>query len=558
MLVGLHVKNLALIEEAEVFFGPQLNILTGETGAGKSILIGSVNLALGAKADRDLIRCGADYALVELTFQSDQPQVTAKLEEMDLPVQEDGTILISRRIQQSRSVSRINGETVTARQIGELAELLIDIHGQHEHQSLLKKKRHQEILDAYAGQAIKPLLEKIAGVYAEKKRLEEQLREENLDESARKREAQLAEFELEEIKQAHITLGEDETLEEQYRKMVNSKKIGESVFAAYSLTGYRESDGAGSQIGRAFREMKGASSYDNGLSDLLGQLLDIDSLLNDFNRDLAEYIEDLEFDESDFHAVESRLNELNHLKGKYGGSLQQVLVYAQERQVLLEKLEDYENYMNKLRREVAKKQEELLQLCAQASAIRREYADQLSQTLCKALEDLNFLSVQFQVSIQDKEPGSTGADDIEFLISTNPGENLKPLVQVASGGELSRIMLAIKTVLAGKDDIDTLIFDEIDTGISGRTAWKVAEKLGILGSAHQVICITHLPQIAAMADTHFVIEKAAEDGGTVTEIRELGDKQSLEELARLLGSDQATEAALTNAREMKLQAQKGK
>ncbi len=304
--------------------------------------------------------------------------------------------------------------------------------------------------------------------------------------------------------------------------------------------------------------MKGASSYDNGLSDLLSQLLDIDSLLNDFNRDLAEYIEDLEFDESDFNAVETRLNELNHLKGKYGGSLQQVLLYAQERQVLLEKLEDYENYMDKLRREVSRKQEELLRLCAQASAIRREYAAGLSQTLCKALEDLNFLSVQFQVSIQDKEPGSTGADDIEFLISTNPGEALKPLVQVASGGELSRIMLAIKTVLAGKDDIDTLIFDEIDTGISGRTAWKVAEKLGILGSAHQVICITHLPQIAAMADTHFVIEKASEDGGTVTEIRELGDKQSLEELARLLGSDQATEAALTNAREMKLQAQKGK
>lgn len=559
MLIGLHVKNLALIEEAEVTFGPQLNILTGETGAGKSILIGSVNLALGAKVDKDMIRNGADYALVELTFQTDQPQVASKLEDMDLPVEEDGSVIISRRIQPARSVSRINGETVTARQIKELAELLIDIHGQHEHQSLLQKKKHLEILDAYAGEALSPLLGQLAAVYAEVKKLQERISEENLDESARNREAQLARFEWDEIDQAHIAPGEDEELEERYRKMVNSRKIGEAVSAAYSLTGYRD-EGAGSLIDRALREIRSVAGYDPDLEERAGQLLEIDSLLNDFNRDLADYMEDLEFDESDFRTVEERLNELNRLKGKYGGDLNRVLQYKEERGQLLEKLEDYENYMAGLRRQAGEKEQELWQLCRQVSEIRRKYGLQLAETLCQALQDLNFLSVQFAVAIQDKAPGASGADDVEFLISTNPGEALKPLVQVASGGELSRIMLAIKTVLAGRDAIDTLIFDEIDTGISGRTAWKVAEKLGTLGRAHQVICITHLPQIAAMADAHFVIEKAAEEGSTVTAIRELEPEESLGELARLLGSDMLTEAALSNAKEMKLQAkqQKGK
>ena len=557
MLIGLHVKNLALIEEAEVTFGPELNILTGETGAGKSILIGSVNLALGAKADKDLIRAGADYALVELTFQTDQPQVADKLKELDLPVEEDGTVLISRRLQPARSVSKINGETVTARQIKELAELLIDVHGQHEHQSLLQKKKHLEILDAYAGQELLPLLGQLETVYGEVKRLREEIAKEDLDEAARNREMQLAGFELEEIEQANVRVGEDEALEERYRKMVHGRKIGEAVSAAYGLTGYGD-QGAGSVIDRALREIRSVAAYDGALEERAGQLLEIDSLLNDFNRDLAVYLEDLEFDESDFRAVEERLNELNRLKSKYGGSLEQVLEELEKRRSLLEKLEDYENYMEGLRRQAAEQEGIMTELCGKVTGIRRKYGEQLAQVLRLALQDLNFLSVQFEVAVRDKAPAANGADDVEFLISTNPGESLRPLVQVASGGELSRIMLAIKTVLADRDAVDTLIFDEIDSGISGRTAWKVAEKLGTLGRAHQVICITHLPQIAAMADTHFVIEKAAEEGSTVTAIRELDEDSSLGELARLLGSDVLTEAALSNAGEMKEQAKKQK
>ncbi len=554
MLVSLHVKNLALIEESEVVFGPGLNILTGETGAGKSVLIGSVSLALGAKADKDLIRTGADYALVELVFQSAEPELLRRMEEMDLPVEEDGSVIISRKIQANRSVSKINGETVTTRQIKELAELLIDIHGQHEHQSLLQKKKHMEILDAYAGEELTPVLEKVAELFAQCSHLREQIETENLDESARKREMELAQFEWNEIAEAHITVGEDETLEARYRKMVNGKKIGEALAVAYQGTGYDNAQGGGSAIGRALRELRSVASFDETLGQLESQLLEIDSLLNDFNRDLANYMEDLEFDEADFRSVEERLNLLNHLKGKYGSSLEQVLSYGEGCQSKLEKLSDYEVYMAGLRRELAGKEEELSVCCGQATAIRKKHAGVLQEVLRKALEELNFLSVQFEISIAGKAAGAKGADDVEFMISTNPGESLKPLVQVASGGELSRVMLAIKTVLADKDAVDTLIFDEIDAGISGKTAWKVAEKLGTLGGAHQVICITHLAQIAAMADQHFVIEKDTDGSSTVTAIRSLSEEDSLGELARLLGSDTLTPAALSNAKEMRLQA----
>ncbi len=560
MLISLHVKNLALIEKSEVFFCPGLNILSGETGAGKSILIGSVNLALGAKADKDLIRNGAEFALIELVFQSTEKNILELLAQMELPIEEDGTIIISRRIQAARSVSKINGETVTTKQVKELANLLIDIHGQHEHQSLLHKKKHLEILDAYAGEEASLVIEQVEGLYKECKKLGEQIEKESLDENARKRELDLAEFELNEIEVAHLVPNEDVELENAYRRMVNGKKIGEAIASSYRLTGYEEADSAGSGLGRALKELRNVASYDSQLEDMTKQLEEIDGLLNDFNREISNYMDDLEFDEEDFRDTEERLNLVNHLKEKYGKNLEDVLEYAKGLQEKLEKLADYENYMTSLRKEYALSQENLEKACAKLSDIRRKYAKTLKNTLLQALEELNFLAVDFDIAIEEKSIGALGYDDVEFLISTNPGEGLKPLGQVASGGELSRVMLAIKTVLAEKDAIDTLIFDEIDAGISGKTAWKVSEKLGTLGKAHQVICITHLPQIAAMADTHFVIEKATDGSSTVTAINELDYDNSLKELARMLGSDSLTQAALDNAREMKEQAlaQKGK
>ncbi|MBQ9136924.1 MAG: DNA repair protein RecN [Lachnospiraceae bacterium] len=555
MLVSLYVKNLALIEETEVEFTPGLNILTGETGAGKSILLGSVNLALGAKADKDLIRRGADSALVELTFSGENERVREKLKEMELPCEE--VVTITRKIQPARSISRINGETVNVKQLKEIAELLLDVHGQHEHQSLLHKKKHLEILDAYVGEELYPLLSSVKRLYQEKNRILAEIEAQDMDDAGRNREAELLNFELQEIEQAQVRPGEDEELESRYRRMVNSKKIGEALGNCYRYT-EGDGEGAASFIGRAVRELNSAAVYDEGLEGLSSQISEIESLLSDFNRELSDYMDDMEFDGADFAAVEERLNLLNHLKDKYGKTLEEVLVYKESLLQKIEKLENYELYMQKLQKELLAVEGELQTVCEQVSKKRSIQAKGLEQTLKQALEELNFLTVEFVVKMQKKEVSADGYDDVEFMISTNPGEEVKPLGMVASGGELSRIMLGIKTVLADKDAVDTLIFDEIDAGISGRTAWKVSEKLGQLGQAHQVICITHLPQIAAMADTHFVIEKQTDGNSTVTGIRSLDELGVKEELARLLGADSLSEAALSNAEEIKMQAAKFK
>ncbi|MDE5746615.1 MAG: DNA repair protein RecN [Acetatifactor sp.] len=555
MLVNLHVKNLALIEETEVEFGEGLNILTGETGAGKSILIGSVNLALGARFDKDMLRQGAESALVELMF-SCPPEDAAlreKLQELDIPLEED-TVLISRRMQTGKNVFRINGETVSARQVKEVAELLIDIHGQHEHQSLLHKKKHMEILDAYAGTAAQEVLKLVAERFQETGRLRKEIEENRLDEETLKREQDLLAFEQQEIAEAHLTPGEDTALEESYRRMVNGKKITQALGEAELYAGDEEG-GAGNALSRALRCMHGISEYDKQLEELAQQLTQIDDLLNDYNRDMAQYRDSLTWDEEDFQRTEERLNLINRLKDKYGSTLEQVLQAYEDKSRRLEKLADYDLYMKRLEGQLAEAEAALEQACGELTRIRRGSAEGLTKVLTQALQGLNFLTVQLQIQVRDRQNISArGWDEVEFLISTNPGEAVKPLAQIASGGELSRIMLAIKTVLASRDDIDTLIFDEIDAGISGKTAWKVSEQLDSVAHAHQVICITHLPQIAAMADTHFVIEKDVQGDATVTRIRQLKEEENLQELGRLLGGDGMTDAVLGNAREMRQQA----
>lgn len=552
MLVSLHVKNLALIDETEVFFGEGLNILSGETGAGKSIIIGSVNLALGAKADKDMIRNGADYALVELIFQIEE-DVKNQILNMELPVEEDNTLIIQRRIQPARSVCKVNGETVTAKQVKELAELLIDIHGQHEHQSLLHKKKHLEILDEYAGEKIAKLKNALKTDYKQYESVRKELEESSLDEEARKRELSMAEFEAAEIAEAALKAGEDEELEKAYRKMVNGQKIVEALSVVYSCCGSEEEQGAANQIGRAIREIRTAASFDEEIEPIQAMLDDIDSMLNDLNHSVSRMMDGMEFDEQQFKETEERLNQLNHLKSKYGKTLEEVIAYGEKVQEKLEKLSDYEMYKEQLEKQVQEAKEKVLKGCEKVSVLRAENAKKLAKQMKEALVDLNFLDVQFEIQVRPNEETihADGFDEVEFMISTNPGESMKPLGMVASGGELSRIMLALKTVLAKKDKTDTLIFDEIDTGISGKTAWKVSEKLGILGKEHQVICITHLPQIAAMADNHFLIEKTTDKEKTSTTIREVKEEESIRELARLLGSENITETALSNARELK-------
>lgn len=550
MLISLHVKNLALIAETEVTFGEGLNILSGETGAGKSIIIGSINLALGARADKDMIRTGADYALVELVFQVTDDAMQQEIQALEIPVEEDGIIIIQRRIQPSRNLFKICGETVTAKQIKALSELLIDIHGQHEHQSLLYKKNHMEILDAFAGEDLAAIKEELYEKYQIYAKLKKELAEFCVDDSAKAKELSLAEFEYQEIDEAGLRAGEDEELERDYRRMANSRQIVEAADKAYQLTGNGDQSAADA-VGYAVRELRSVESYDDRARELADELENIDALISDFNREIAEYMSDMEFDAEQFAQMEERLNLLNHLKRKYGNSIDAALQYQEALGEKIEKLQNADAYKARLETKLKESQTKLKTLCQKASKVRSKEAAKLEKDMVAALTDLNFLDVQFEIQVRKKEEiTAIGYDDVEFMISTNPGEPLKSLGNVASGGELSRIMLAIKTVLASRDRIPTMIFDEIDTGISGKTAWKVSEKLGRLSRSHQIICITHLPQIAAMADSHYKIAKQAVANKTVTDIVQLNEPETVDELARMLGSDEITNTVRENAREL--------
>lgn len=551
MLRNLHVKNLALIQEIDVDFAEGLNILTGETGAGKSIIIDSITLALGGKMSRDMIREQAPFALVELLFEVSAPSIEQKLKSLDV-YPEDGVVLISRKVAEGRSTSKINGETCTVSQVRKVASLLLDIHGQHEHQSLLHKEKQLEILDEYGKEEIRPVKEAVCTCYETYSHLKKRLQEGRMDEEKRQRQIDFLEFEIQEIQQARLERGEDEELESRYKKLVNSKKIAEHMQEVHLLTGYDNGQGAGEQIGRALRAMAAVEAYDEELSSLNSLLVDIDNLLNDFNRETGGYLSGLTFSQGDFQKTEERLDEINRLKAKYGKSLEDIFFCQEEKQQELELLVDYENGRKRLEEEYEKKSEELNGLCMGLSEKRTYYGRKLEQEIAEQLLDLNFLHVDFQIQIKCLDHYTPqGNDDVEFLISTNPGEERRSLQKVASGGEMSRIMLAIKTLLAKQDETPTLIFDEIDTGISGRTAQKVSEKMSLVGQHHQVLCITHLPQIAAMADLHFGIEKMVKNGVTVTGIEPLNEKESVNELARMLGGAQITDRTLESAYEMK-------
>ena len=558
MLTHLHVKNLALIREAEIDFTEGLNILTGETGAGKSIVIGSVSLALGGKVSREMVRPGADFGLAELVFLVTRKKQREQLLALGI-TPEDDQIIISRKISDGRSINKINGETVTLGQLKEAASLLIDVHGQHEHQSLLQKKKHLEILDEFAKDELGPVAERLKQAYQDFRELERELKEASLDEESRLRELSLLEFETGEIEKAELTPGEDEELERRYQRMTNARKLLETAGAAYALTGYEEEAGAGTSIGRALRDLQSVQLLDEELASLVSQLSDVDGLLNDFNREMSDYLSSLEFDEEECAGTEERLNLLNYLKSRYGRTTEEILAYGRKQQERLDALQNYDIYLERMKQRLDKAEKELQKLCAQATEIRKRYAKILCEKIKGHLIDLNFLNVEFEMSFEETaDYTAEGKDLAEFLISTNPGEPLRPLAKIASGGELSRIMLAIKTVLADKDDIDTVIFDEIDVGISGRTAQKVSEKMMLIGRTRQVICITHLAQIAAMADSHFRIEKKVENGETRTQIRRLDETESVQELARILGGAEITDAVEKNAEEMRGLAQKKK
>ena len=598
MLLSLHVKNLALIEEEEVTFTDGLNILTGETGAGKSIIIGSINMALGARADRNVIRTGTDYALIELTFSADNERQLEKLRELglspetagdaesslpekenilpekgnslpekenSLPEKEnslpenirENIILIKRKILPTRSICSICGETVTLKQLREVGELLIDIYGQRENQRLLRREAQRRTVDAYGETATAPLLARTSAAYAEWKKLSDEWQQDDMDESARLREMDLLTYEADEIEAAALREGEEEELAKEQKILGSFRKISEAAANTCRMTA---EGGAADMLGRACRELSSAAGVDDNLDVLVDQLSEIDSLLSDFNRSLTDYVDSLSFDPGRLQEIEDRLDVIRRCQDKYGASVSDIMDALQKRLDRIEFLQAYDKRRKELSARIAGARQELEDACTQLTAARQKAAAEFAAGMKEALLDLNFLRVEFAIQVEpDRDhPGPEGWDHVSMHISMNPGEPLRPLEQVASGGELSRIMLALKTVFAGKDDIYSFIFDEIDTGISGQTAWKVSGKMGRLAQNHQILCITHLPQIAAMQDSHYLIEKEAGDDSTATHISRLSPGDSDRELARLLGAGEITPAALENAREMKDNAAKEK
>ena len=558
MLRVLHVKNMALIEEEKIEFGDGLNILTGETGAGKSILIGSLGVALGSGSFRDFVPENADNASVELIFETQSGRVRAWLEEHDIPDM-DGQIIISRSFRKGRSISRINGEVVPIGLVRELSSDLIDIHGQHEHQSLLDPRYHLQLVDDFAGEQLEKKKERCRTLYQSYAAASQKLKEALQDAGDRAKKVDFISFEVSEIDEAGLRPGEDEELENRFRFLSNAQKIMEALSVVQQLTDGDGERDASSQISRASGELSAVASYDEELMQLQSTLSDAESMLSDFTRALSGYIDAFSYDEQEFSEVSERLDLINHLKMKYGRKIEDILSYRDTRQQELDRLSNFDAYVGGLKSEVEKNRKELLEVCGDITALRKTAAEKLTEQIVRSLKDLNFLDVRFEIHFEKlKEPSGNGMDEVTFLISMNPGLPLRPLQHVASGGELSRIMLGIKAVMAKKDEIECLIFDEIDTGISGRTAQKVSEKMAQLSRDRQVIAITHLAQIASMADEHFLIEKRSEDGKTHTGVRQLTGKEITDELARILGGVQITDAVRATAAEMKRMADEKK
>lgn len=556
MLLHMHIRNIALIDDIDIDFYDGLNIMTGETGAGKSIIIGSLAIGLGDKFNRDLLRDETKDGQVELLFTVDDKNLSDKLSMLDIETPDD-ELLIERQLGAAgRCVTKINGNTVTTAKLKEVASLIIDLHAQHEQQSLKKASKHLEIVDDFGGDNIIQIKEKLNIIYRQYTELKNKLEMDKMDDSDKNKKVDFLKYQIKEIESANLKEDEEEPLFAQYKKMVNAKEILGIADSVYEITGYNSPRSAGEGIGHALSDMKRAAELDSDITQAYELLCDIDGMLNDFNRELSQYMKEMEFDGETFDEVEKRLNLIHDLEAKYGKNISDVLATLKEYKEEYAKLEAYDEYIAGLEAEVAELEKKVASLSDELSMARSQAAKKLCVVITDALKELNFLDVRFDMEFTKLDKyGVNGNDEAHFMISTNVGEPMKPLYDVASGGELSRVMLAIKACLAHKDETPTLIFDEIDVGISGITAQRVGEKMALIANNHQVICITHLPQIAALADSHFVIEKVVDNQKTNTNIRRLADDEAVDELARLIGGASITEATIASAREMKAMAQ---
>lgn len=557
MLLNLHIANLALIDELDIDFGEGLNILTGETGAGKSIIIGSIGIGLGGKFDSSLLRNPEKDGLVELLFSVNEK--TAEILSAEGIEPEEGEILISRRLTRGRTVNRINDGTVSVSKLKRVAEMLISLHAQHEQRTLLQPARHLEIVDQW-DPAIAPAKEKVREIWKRYSAVKAKLAGMSLDAGDRAKRLDFLEYEIREIEDADVSEGEDTELEALYRKQKSAVKIAEICGRVENLTESDTEPSAAGCISQALSEIQTLTGYDDGdaAAGLLSQLSDIDSLMNDFSRALSDYTADLSFDEEAMSQTESRLDHINSLKMKYGPSIPEIHENLSRMQQERDALTSYDETLAALKKEEAADYQALTEASDALTSLRKTAAARLCEKIAAALRELNFAQVKFHMEFAPaKEYGQNGHDIGTFYISTNVGEPERPLNQVASGGELSRVMLAIKTVSSEEGDTPTLIFDEIDVGISGITAQRVGAMMKKLSTTHQIISITHLPQIACLADTAFVIEKKTDtaENRTSTNIRKLDRAGRIGEIARLLGGDRVTDAVRKSAEEMLAEAE---
>lgn len=552
MLEHLHIRNVALIKESEISFGDGLNILTGETGAGKSMIIDSLQFALGGRAGKDFLRHGEKQAAVEALFSVQSQALTEKLAENGIVPEEDGTLLITRTLSEAgKSVCRINGSTVTVGMLKEIAEDMIDIYGQHEHQSLLNPVKHIRLLDRFCGAGFGEAMEEYKNSRQRLKELEKQLTILIGDESQREQRMDMLLFQKEEIEAAELREGEEDALLEQKKRLSSMERLirltGESVTLLYD--GDDRAPSACDQLGDALAKLREAAEYDAALSPLADALADGYAAVEDCARELKREAEKQEADPEELERIEERLQLFYKLKRKYGGSIEAVLEFYEKAVQELEFLSNSSEKAAELSAEKAEEEKRLSALAETLTARRRATAEQVEEQIETALHDMEMKHARFHIQIEEKADwGADGKDKVEFLISANAGEPLKPLAKIASGGEMSRVMLALKTVLVDADEIGTFIFDEIDTGVSGRTARRVGEKMRFLGGKRQLLCITHLPQIAAMADNHFLIEKESDAGETVTRVTALDEEGAVREVARLMND--VTETTLAAAREL--------
>ena len=553
MLESLSVRNFALIKEAHIDFKNNLNVLTGETGSGKSILIGSINLALGMRASKDYMRDENEDTTVSIAFSVDDKELIKEIKDMDIPIDDDGKVIIYRKITKDKNIAKINDESSTLNKIKELTNKLIDIYGQHDGESLRKNAKHIEFLDDFIGKESAEKKVVVSKLYTELKEKKEKLDSFNLDERMRLREIDILKYEVDELEKANLKEGEEEELADKFKIISNSKNIIESLTTAFNAL--QELN-----ISAAVKEVKSAAKYDESLNDIYSSLMDCDSIVSDSIKELDKKIGQYDIDEKEFSMMENRLDLIRGILSKYDNSVSKALSELEIKKKRLIELDDYDNEKKKAEEDVKISEAKLEKAASELSDLRTKYSKDFISKIVEELKDLGFLDVQFDISIEKKpEINRDGFDEVTFMISLNTGEKMRALSDVASGGELSRIMLSIKTILSESYGTETLIFDEIDAGISGITASKVASKLNRIAKNHQVILITHLPQIAAMADNHFVIKKEVAGDRTITTIDQLDSKGMIDEIGRLISSSgELTKNVLANAEELKAAALKEK